>query len=488
MPTQAREVSVDTPFEAARAVLFRVTPGLREFVLDMNKAAIVAVHRAGLVHDRQARDLAAAIAQVGAERDSNEWPDYLDFERKVEAIAGPDASLMHLGRSRQDMFSATCSHLARAAVLDVLSALDDLRAPVLGLAAEHATTIVPAYTHGVQAQPTTFGHYMLGVEQAFGRSTTRLVVGYARVNRSPLGAGAVTTSRFPIDRELVARLLGFSGISENSYAANHIVPTDVTLEVASAFAIVATQITQFVQDLHVTFASPRPWLTIADPALMGISSMMPQKRNPTALETLRELAAVVIGKSNSLQHAGHNLHTGMPDLRENSLTALAGDETTILVNLFRDVVSALRIDGDLAREECLADYSTMTEIADLLYVEAGVPFSVGHRFASHLAEYGRNSGLRPSDIDYSRAARVYSDVVGADFPLSGQQYASALDPAAFVATRVGRGGPQHDEIRRMLAEQSEERSTDSERVRGLRVDLVAAHDLLEREFGTLVAA
>ncbi|MBB5788743.1 lyase family protein [Jiangella mangrovi] len=480
---------VDHPgpaYDAARALLFRPSPLVHAFGLDMNRAALVVVHEAGLVEDGVAAGLARAIDLLAAEPYAGEWVDYLEFESRLAELVGGDASLIHLGRSRQDMFSATCRAVLRAGILEVLDALVVLRGRLLGLAETHAGTVVPAYTHGVQAQPTTFGHYLLAVDDAMGRGFARLDQAYARGNVSPLGAGALTTSRFALDRSLLAGLLGFDGVVENSYAANHLAPTDAILEAAAGFGIVAVQVTQIVQDVHQVQAAPLPWLTLAAGPLTGISSMMPQKRNPTALETLRELASLVTGSLGALFTAAHNLHTGMPDIREVSITQLAAEPTRLLVELFGDVLAALRVDRARALAECANDYSTMTELADLLHDTAGVSFRDGHRFASQLADHGRAQALAPADIGVDAAAAIYRQVTGQDFPLTEQRYRTALDPAAFVRSRAGLGGPQPAELARMLDTQRDQLANDAAAVSGHRGRLAAAAEQLEKRFRALV--
>ena len=185
----------------------------------------------------------------------------------------------------------------------------------MALAEQHVETIIPAYTHGVQAQPTTFAHYLLALVAALSRQTERLREAHARVNRNPLGTGALATSSFPIDRERLAALLGFEGQVDNAYDANHLAPVDAALDVAGALAIAATQIGQFAQDLHAIYADTQPWVMLGAGELMGVSSMMPQKRNPTAIEQLRAQSSLMLGDMQTVFLMSHNARTGMFDYR-----------------------------------------------------------------------------------------------------------------------------------------------------------------------------
>ena len=208
-----------------------------EFLDQINKASIVMLDGAGIVPHALAGRIARGIAQVIAQEraaQSQRSADYLDYEHRLLAVAGPDASRLHTGRSRQDIASTIARMNLRDGLLNVCEALVSARDRLLVLAERHTGTIIPAYTHGVQAQPTTFAHYLLALGAALGRETERLQQAYRRVNRNPLGAAALATSSFPLDRERLAVLLGFEGLVENSYDANHFAPVDSSLEVAGA--------------------------------------------------------------------------------------------------------------------------------------------------------------------------------------------------------------------------------------------------------------
>ena len=254
-----------------------------EFLDEINKASIVMLAETGIVPRSTAGAIAKGIAQVLGEPRDERSADYLDYEPRLTAVVGPDASRLHTGRSRQDIASTIARLNLRDGLASVIEALITAREKLLALASRHTETIIPAYTHGVQAQPTTFAHYLLALASAMARSVERMQQVYSRVNRSPLGAAALATSSFPLDRERLAKLLGFSGLVENAYDAKHLGPVDSALEVAGAIAIAAVQIGQFAQDIHAQYAAPQPWFMLAAGELTGVSSIMPQKRNPAAL-------------------------------------------------------------------------------------------------------------------------------------------------------------------------------------------------------------
>jgi argininosuccinate lyase len=422
-----------------------------EFLDRINMASIVMLEETGIVPHAIARPIAQGIAQVmHDERRSNprRSADYLDYEPKLTAAAGPDASRLHTGRSRQDIASTIARMNLRDGVMKELEALVTARERLLALASRHTETIIPAYTHGVQAQPTTFAHYLLALAAALGRQVERLQQAFARINRNPLGAAALATSSFPLDRARLGELLGFEGLVENAYDANHLAPVDTALEVASALAITAIQLGQFAQDIHGQYAEPKPWFVLASGELTGVSSIMPQKRNPAALEQLRAQASIMLGDMHTVFLISHNNRTGMFDYR--AYDPVPSARPLQVLKLFQQIVDGLVVDKARALEEVQADYSTTTEIADALMQRANVPFRIGHHFASKLTDYGRGRNLRIHEISYVEAARLYEQETKQHFPLSESDFAEAISAEYMVFGRKGIGGPQPAEVDRML--------------------------------------
>jgi argininosuccinate lyase len=456
-----------------------------EYLDQINKASIVALAEAGIVSADVARRIATGIlAVIEFERDTpRRWSaDYLDYEPKLLAAVGTDASRLHCGRSRQDISATIARMNLRAGVLDECDALIRARQGLLALAQAHKETIVPAYTHGVQAQPTTLAHYLLGVDSALARSASRLRAAHAHVNKGPLGSAALTTSSFALDRHRLASLLGFEGLVENSYDANHLAPVDTSLEVAAALGITAVQIGQFAQDLHAQYAAPAPWMTLQRGELVGVSSIMPQKRNPAALEQLRVQSSMLLGEMQAVSLLAHNVRTGMFDYR--SYDPVPSDRALAVLELLHKVLGGLVIDKERALAEVHSDYSTATEIADALLQRADVPFRIGHQFASALTDFGRARQLSLREIPYREAARIYESMASHAFPLDAKEFAEVSSPEYMVFGRKGAGGPQIAEVDRLLARQRESVVADLAWARSCRAHL----SLAEAQLDAAVAA
>ena len=460
-----------------------------EFLDQVNKASIVMLDETGIVPHAAAGRIAGGIAQViEKERGSptQRSADYLDYEPRLTAVVGPDASRLHTGRSRQDIASAIARMNLRDGLLKELEALVTAREKLVALATQHTETIIPAYTHGVQAQPTTFAHYLHALAQALARQTERLQQAYGRINRNPLGAAALATSSFPVDRARLAVLLGFEGLVENAYDANHLAPVDSALDVAGALAIAAVQIGQFAQDIHAQYAEPTPWFMLATGELTGVSSIMPQKRNPAALEQLRAQASITLGEMQTVFLIAHNIRTGMFDYR--SYDPVPWGRPLQVLKLLQQVVDGIVVNKERALAEVNADYSTTTEIADALSQKADVPFRIGHHFASKLTDYGRSRGLKIREIPYTEAARIYEADTKQAFPLTESDFREVISAEYMVFGRKGIGGPQFAEVNRMLSAERGRVAADFAWLKARTGDLARAEALLEQAFVALAAS
>jgi len=465
-------------------------PDTFQYMSQQNKASIVMLAEKGLVPRPVASTIASGIRQViadeakpGAQRSG----DYLRFEALLEAAVGADASRLHTGRSRQDLGSTNDRMSQRDALLEVFSALTASREKLLKLAGEHVNTVIPAYTHGVQAQPTSLAHYLLAYAASLDRSADRLTAAYGRINLSPLGAAALATSGFPLDRARLATLLGFDGLVENSYDANHVSPVDIKTEFAAAISTSAIMVGQFVEDLHIQYHDPAPWIQIKEGPLTGISSIMPQKRNPSVLERLRGLSSQVVGDSHTVVLMAHNTSTGMSDYRGPQQVVQAAQRAAQMFDIFGQLVDALVINPKRALKEVDDDYATMTEVADTLQRIADVPFRIGHHFASELTTYGRERGKRPRDLTWAELQQIYKDAShGQTMPLTETQMRQTLDAAFVVANRHGLGGSQPDEVKRMLDGGRARVAASAEWLRTQKAALQRAELTLDQEFANLI--
>lgn len=460
---------------------------------ELNKASSVMVVEQGIVPRELGKTIANAVSQIiadGENAGAKRPGDYLEVEKSLIAAGGPDVTRMHSGRSRQDIGATRNRLFQRTQIIATFGALNNARAALLDLAAKHPDAIVPAYTVGVQAQPISFGHYVLAYVEALERNAERLRRAYGNVNKSPLGSAALGTSSFPVNRARLAELLGFDGIVENSLDANQISPIDTGVELVSVASAGALIVGTLISDVEAQYRMTTPWLTLEEGELTGTSSIMPQKRNPNALHNVRVVASEVLGVSTTYFFKAHNVPHGLSDYKGGEPVEALNRMARMLNNLAA-VVKQLNFNAKRALDEVNADYSTTTELADILQRDANVPFRVGHHFASELVNYGRGNNLRPVDIAYDEAKRIYTEagkhfkMNNAQLPLAEAQFRKSLTAENMVQSARVVGGPQPSEVARMLASQRTSLKADREWLDATRRKLDEASKKLDATFAQL---
>jgi argininosuccinate lyase len=463
----------------------------------INRASAVMIAERSIVPKPLAAKIHDAIVSVDAaaeQPDAERSPDYLKVEKDLMAAGGPDISRLHSGRSRQDIGSTTQRLITRDDFLTAFEKLHGMRDALLALAAQNPNAIIPAYTWGVQAQPITFGHYLSAYAAAFEREAARMREAYVRLNRSPLGAAALGTSSFPVDRPRLAELLGFDAVAENSLDANQISPVDGGAELTGLATSGALTLGTLIADVTTQYAQTEPWILLTEGAETGISSIMPQKRNPAGLVRLRAEASNLIGEATAFTFIAHNVAAGMSDYKDfgnpkDYPNAVLRDMAALFAH-GDAVIRTMRFRPERALDEVNSDYATTTELADVLQREADVPFRIGHHFASELVNYGRGHRLRASQIPFAEAQRIYAEVaatakVDSRLPLSEEQFRRALTAENMVSSSKGLGGPHADEVTRMLAAARDRLAADKTWLDTTRARLAAASQKLDQAFATL---
>jgi argininosuccinate lyase len=441
---------------------------------------------------RIARGVAHSIDQ-GLKPGGKRPTDVLQTEKIITDVAGPEATLIHSGRSRQDMHASLNAAQLRTEMLDFADALIEARSRLLEIAAKHTETMVPAYTNGVQAMPVSYAHYLLAFADSFSRDADRIREAYPRINRSAMGTAVLANSSWPLNRQRLADLLGFDGLILNSMDAGQISTYDVPIEAANIASSVAIRVGAMMQDVHVQYHQTRPWLLL-DSGSTYTSSAMPQKRNPGVIQNTRGKASDVVGSAQMVTLRAHNVTPGMTDYK--SSWNSRGARTFVLgVEMFRqftDVLTSLRIDPKRALEELESEWTTSMELAETLQRTNQIPFRVGHHFASEVVEYAREQGLKPAEFPYDQAVRIYAEAgtkyqhAETKLPLDEPTFRKTLSADHMVRTRVGLGGPQPAEVERMLGIAREALKRDREWIDGRRTSLAQADAALNEAFSALL--
>lgn len=461
----------------------------------INKASIVMLVEEKILRRETGHTIAKGIAQAidqAAKPGGKRPSDVMQIEKIITDAIGPDGSLIHAGRSRQDMYASFRAAQLRNQVLDFSDALNSLRDRVLVTASKHVSTIVPAYTNGVQAQPVSYAHYLLAFEASFARDAQRIRELHARLNRSAMGTAVLANSSWPLNRQRMADLLGFDGLIENSYDSGQVFPYDVPIEAAGIASSNAIRLGAILGDIHTQYHQTRPWLLLEEGATYT-SSAMPQKRNPGLVMNARESASTVVGLAHTVSLRAHNVTPGMRDYKQTPVELALFPHSVRTIAAMNAVMDSLVINPTRALQELEDDWTTSIDIAETLQRDHGVPFRVGHSFASAIVTHARTNGLRPSEFPYAKATDLYAQAIAkyklpdAKLPLDQKAFSQLLSPAAMVKSRVGIGGPQPAEVERMLAGAQSALKNDKAWMQKTRQSLKDADARLDRAFTQLLA-
>ncbi len=462
----------------------------------INMASTVANIERGIIAPELAGPIARGVAHSinqGAVTGGKRPKDVLQTEKIITDFAGPDATLIHTGRSRQDMHPTLTMGQLRVELLDFTDRLAELRAQLMEMAGQNVETFVPAYTNGVQAMPTSYGQYLLAFADSFARDGERIRQAWVRADRSALGSAVLANSSWPLDRARLADLLGFQALAVNGYDGTQISPNDVGVEVAQIAGSIALRVGALMQDIHVQYHQTRPWLLLV-PGKTYTSSAMPQKANPGVIQDTRALASDVLASAQAVVLRAHNVTPGMIDYKY-SWTDARAHTFVIGSQMLRDatdVMASLRLDPKRSLEELESDWTTSMELAETLQRENRIPFRVGHHFASEVVLFAREHGLRPKNFPYSEAVRIYAEagkmyqLVDSSLPLDEVTFRRTLSPEAMVRSRLGIGGPQPAEVRRMLGEAQKALMADRQWVSARRQHLATAEARLNVAFVELL--
>ena len=404
-------------------------------------------------------------------------------ERLIERACGTDiAGRLHTARSRNDIDMTMYRMRQREAILALVTATVELRQTLVDVADRYRDSVFPAHTHTQPAQPTTMGHYLLGAIEQLERDTVRLRAAFAGTNRSPLGACAITGTGFPIDRHRTSELLGFDGPTGNTYGS--IATVDYLLESLSATAVLVVGLGRLLQDLLLWSTLEVRYLRLPDGFVQG-SSIMPQKRNPVALEHARSIASKAFAQATGVLAAVHNTPFGDIVDTEDDLQPLvfsAFRDATRAVSLVAAAMEGADFDRDLMRQRAAENWITVTELADTLTREHGLAFRTAHDVAVRLI---RRSQEQPGRPLHDLLREVSLEAAGAAIEFSEVGLAQVLSPERFVQVRRTHGGPAPEETGRAVAAARDALEADRAWLAGRRAALDAAAQALCARAGEL---
>ena len=425
-------------------------------MMAINRAHLVMLAETGILGADDVAAIAGALDAIEAETDiasltyTGEHEDYFFLvEAELKSRLGDLGGALHTARSRNDMDHTMFKLALRTRAEALQAALATLTQALIAKAADEADTLIVAYTHGQPAQPSTFGHYLAAMIEVLLRDMARLDAAIDGIDHCPMGAAAITTSGFPIDRGRVADLLGFSGPLLNSYGC--IASVDYVTGLYSAIKLVFLHLGRVVQDMAFWSSFEVGQLYVPN-ALVQISSIMPQKRNPVPIEHMRHLASATVGRCDMVVNVMHNTpFTDMNDSEGEVQQAgyAAFDSGGRVIALLTAFLPACSVNGARVRANADAACVTVTELADTLVRDDGLTFRQAHEVAAKTARAVIAAG-QPLGHGFAAFAEAFRDVAGRDSSLSDAAFANATSPETFIARRNRPGGPAPDALRAAL--------------------------------------
>lgn len=415
-------------------------------LLEVNKAWAVMLGDCDIVPAEHVRRLLAALQRMtedGAESFSEFNPAheyfYSHLEYRLAEYAGVDAAgEINLGRTRPEPLTRMA---LRERILGLAENLGALIGTLLDLAEREADTVMPQWTHMQPAQPSTMGHYLVGLANALLRDAERLVAAYRTTNACTLGCGALAGTSYPVDREVVAVLLGFDAVRENTIDC--VASGDYALEASAAVANLGITLSRMCEDFYLWHTDEFGLVEIGD-SFSGSSSMMPQKKNAYPFEYIRARGARAVGDMTAAFGALHNTNFGdIKDVEEEMVPPVfrACDEMLQSLRLLGGALETLTVHRERCAARAAAGFATATELAATLHRNSELDYRSAHRVVGHLVLLATQRGVTPSNVDSALLDEAARDTVGRDAGLSDQQIRDALDPRGFVAAHTVRGGP-----------------------------------------------
>lgn len=457
-------------------------------LLEIHRAHLVMLRQQGIVSEQTAAACARGLRDLDVEAlrtapyDGSVEDLFFLVERQLAARIGEDdAGRLHTARSRNDIDLTMYRMVLREHLLQVLAASLDLRRVLLTIAEAHRDAVMPAYTHNQPAQPTTLGHYLLAMVEVLERDAERLFACYVRVNRNPLGACAITTTGFPIDRHLTAELLGFHGLVVNSYGA--IAAVDYVAEACSVLATAMLSLGRFAQDMLLWSTVEFGFLRLSD-GYVQTSSIMPQKRNPVPLEHVRILASRALGQAQAVLNALHN--TPFADMNDGEdslqpLVALCFADGKRSLALLAGALSEATFNTERMRQRAGGSFLTVTEVADTLVRLCGVSFHQAHGLVAAAVK------AAPNDDPDALAKDLHARAAAEGLSIRLEELRLALDPEHFVQVRRVAGGPSPAALAPELERCNAQWLLDRDAVTAQRAHLADAHKHLQRRCDALLA-
>jgi len=369
-------------------------------------------------------------------------------EHYLSETVGKDiAGWLQTGRSRNDQDAAAERVAQRDLLLKLSDALGELLAKTIDQAERHADTLMPGYTHFQHAQPWTFGHWLMRQASILGRDMDRLAGAYARTNLSALGGAANAGTSWPLDRRRCAALLGHDDLVYNSSDAGEFI-RDYIEENTAVVAMMTANLGHYGTDLYVWSSWEFGFVEVAD-GLAGTSSIMPQKKNPHALERVKAVGgqaigwlATIMGQQRSVLSTDLDFAFGDDQFGEYARASYAS------LKLMEEVIRTLTVNKERMASTAGIFWSTTSHLADELVRRHDMPFRVAHQIVGRFVRDAVNAGQKPAEVSASFINTAAKDIADLTFTMTDKELRDMLDARLFIETRVTEGSVSPAAVRK----------------------------------------
>jgi argininosuccinate lyase len=410
-------------------------------VIEISLAHIVILSRQKIIPKTVAKQVIAALTSIPRDFKLSDFLEdvHMNIEDFVISRAGKEAGgMLNLAKSRNDQVATALRIALRQDLLILASELVSLEHVLLGRARQTASVIMPGYTHLQRAQPITVGHHLLAYEEAFERDLDRILECYSRVNKCPMGAGALASSGFSLDRSTLASLLGFDGLVQNSLDA--VSARDFAIESIYVCAQIMDDISKLAEEIVLWTSKEFSFAVISD-EFAATSSMMPQKKNAIVPEVARARTSQVLGDLVAalgiVRALPLSYNLDLQELSRNLWSAIDKTQNTLI--LFSEMISGLEFNEEVLRQAVESDESLFaTEVADYIVSKYSVPFRDAHSRVGTLIRHAESLGY----LNKAFTGTPEKDI--ASFlgkPITKEEMAKLVDANAVLSKRTSLGSP-----------------------------------------------
>jgi argininosuccinate lyase len=426
-------------------------------MVEIHHAHLIMLVEQEIVGKEKAEKIAKAVSNLVIEdvktrSYTGEFEDlFFEVEHSLIQDAGDIAGNLHIARSRNDMGIAIYRMTLRKKLLFLIEKALTLREGLIELTDEHKETVMIGYTHTQQAQPTTLSHYLNAMTDMLTRDIYRLQAAYKTVNRSSMGAAALTTSGFRINRERMKDLLGFEEMIDNAWDA--VAGADYISETATAVQLSALNLGRSMQDFLLWGTQEYGAFHLSAPYVQ-ISSIMPQKRNPVSIEHMRALLSSVAGDCQTVLLMVHNTPFGdIVDTEDDMQPYIwkAIERLGGIYDLLTSVLLTMEVNKDTLLKRAKESFANVTELADSIVRKNGLSFRQAHNVVSltvkELMKSGKTS-LESLTLELLNQQSI--KVVGKESVLTEEELKQCLSPEYFVRIRDLQGGPSPSRMEKTI--------------------------------------